>query len=139
MYNTSAPSTPKYAGFWIRALAIIIDWVILAIIGKVFFGDQVTSFNDGTFRVSYTGWRVIVPLSFALFFWIWKSATPGKMALKLKIVNQEGSSLTPKQSIIRLLSYAADIAIVGLIWVGIDAKKQCWHDKIAHTFVIKTN
>ena len=75
-----------------------------------------------------------------LLFWIKKQATPGKMALSLKIVDATTlKKPTRKQLIIRMLSYIVSIApfFLGMIWIAIDRRKQGWHDKIANTLVIK--
>jgi uncharacterized RDD family membrane protein YckC len=79
----------KYAGFWIRFLAYLIDSIILGVVGRILFGSQVTQYDTSgsgvSFNVSYTGWRVIIPIGYVLIFWITLSATPGKMICKLKI------------------------------------------------------
>ena len=82
----------------------------------------------------------IFPFIFTVLFWIYKSATPGKMALKAVIVDAKtGDLLTTKQSIIRYLAYYISIIPLGLgcLWVAWDQKKQGWHDKIAGTVVIR--
>ena len=32
----------------------------------------------------------------------------------------------------------AAVVLLGLIWVAFDTRKQCWHDKMASTFVVHT-
>ena len=84
----------------------------------------------------------MLPAIAVIFFWVYKSATPGKMALKLSIVDEK-SGLKPsiKQSIIRYLGYyiSSIPLLLGIIWVGIDKRKQGWHDKMAGTVVVKNN
>ena len=62
------------------------------------------------------------------------------MLLKLSIVDEK-SGLKPsiKQSIIRYLGYYVSSIplLLGIIWVGIDKRKQGWHDKMAGTVVVK--
>lgn len=99
------------------------------------------------FDVNYSGvWDVIIsyvlPAIAVILFWIYKSATPGKMALKLRIVDKNtGLKPSIKQFIIRYLGYyVSSIPLfLGIIWVGIDKRKQGWHDKMAGTVVIKNN
>ncbi|MEY4425789.1 MAG: hypothetical protein RL535_87, partial [Pseudomonadota bacterium] len=60
--------------------------------------------------------------------------------LSLRVVDDKtGSSLSVGQSIARYLGYfVSGITFgLGLIWVGIDSKKQGWHDKIAGTVVVR--
>lgn len=136
----------RYAGFWIRVFAAIIDTILILMIitpfifmiyGQTYWTD--TSFIKGgwDFLLNY-----ILPAIASILFWIYKSATPGKMAVKIAIVDAKtGEKPSVGQSIIRYLSYYVSIIplLLGLIWVGFDKKKQGWHDKIAGTVVIKTD
>jgi len=82
----------------------------------------------------------IFPLVATVVFWVYKSATPGKMALKAKVVDaRTGYTPTVKQSIIRYIGYYISLLPIGLgfLWVGWDKKKQGWHDKLAGTVVIR--
>ena len=59
-----------------------------------------------------------------------------------KILEQQeptGAGLTWGQSVGRYLGYfLATLPLgLGLIWVAFDKKKQGWHDKLAHTVVVK--
>jgi len=134
----------EYAGFWIRVGATIIDSILLillitpiltSIYGSSYWlsGEVVQGFWDFTFSWVFPAIAVIV-------FWFYKSATPGKMALKLKIVDAStGGKPSVGQLIIRYLGYyVSSIPLfLGLIWVGIDRRKQGWHDKLANTVVIR--
>ena len=137
-------SEPKYAGFWIRVVAALLDTVfvlmiimplLLAIYGKEYLMS--TSWSQGIwdFLLNY-----IFPAIAVIVFWTYKSATPGKMILKMKIVDAKtGGKLSAGQSLIRYLGYYVSIIPLGLglIWVGVDKRKQGFHDKIAGTVVIR--
>ncbi|MDO6568840.1 RDD family protein [Alteromonas sp. 1_MG-2023] len=134
----------EYAGFWVRFGASIIDSILLVAItspilyliyGRTYWESEAYIAGIPDFIISY-----IFPLVATILFWIYKSATPGKMALKVKVVDaKSGSTPTPQQSIIRYLGYYVSILPLGLgfFWVMWDAKKQGWHDKMAGTVVIK--
>ncbi len=136
----------EYAGFWIRTGAAIIDTILLLLIilpiMTTIYGEAYWDFD-----VNYSGvWDVIIsyvlPAIAVILFWIYKSATPGKMALKLRIVDKNtGQKPSIKQFIIRYFGYyVSSIPLfLGIIWVGIDKRKQGWHDKMAGTVVIKNN
>jgi uncharacterized RDD family membrane protein YckC len=140
------PNTVEYAGFWIRLGAALIDTILLLIItfpaliaiyGLQYFTDESRGFISGPADFLIT-W--IFPMAATIWFWMKYRATPGKMALSLKVVNANtGATLTLKESIIRNLAYYASLIPLGLgfIWVGFDSKKQGWHDKLAGSVVIR--
>lgn len=133
-----------YSGFWIRVLASLIDTIWLVVLtltlvwivyGAVYF--ESTSFSQGPadIFISY-----VLPFILTIMFWYFKSATPGKMILGIKIVDAKtlGKASTGKLCL-RYLGYYISALILGLgfFWVGWDSRKQGWHDKIAGTLVIK--
>jgi uncharacterized RDD family membrane protein YckC len=136
----------KYAGFWIRTGAAIIDTILILIIitpiltvvyGKDYWINE--SFSQGIWDVLL---NYIVPAIAVIVFWVYKSATPGKMALRLKIVDAKtGEKPSTGQFIGRYLGYYVSMIplFLGIIWVGIDKRKQGWHDKLAGTVVIRNN
>lgn len=132
-------SSPKYAGFWIRLLASIIDMIIVALIAYILFGSEAVQVSNGQFNVQLTGWKVLIPILYTLIFWIRLSTTPGKMILGLIIVDKEGKKINRLKSILRYLGYMISTIVIflGFIWIAFDKKKQGRHDKIASTYVIK--
>jgi uncharacterized RDD family membrane protein YckC len=79
-------------------------------------------------------------LYLTIWFWLRFMGTPGKIALRLKIVDAgTGKKLSLGQAIGRYLGYILSMIPFGLgfIWVGIDRRKQGWHDKLAGTVVIR--
>ena len=134
----------EYAGFWIRVGAALIDTVIFLIVImiplSIIYGQQ---YWQGTHYI-YGFWDVIlgyvVPIVATVWFWLRFMGTPGKMALKLRIVDAStGNKLSVGQAIGRYFAYILSILPFGLgfIWVGIDRRKQGWHDKLAGTVVIR--
>jgi len=132
-------ATVHYVGFWKRLLAFIIDNVILAVASKILFGDAVVRISAEGISVSYEGVYLLIPILYTIVFWGMYAATPGKMALGMKIVKADGSPMTWKDAIIRYFGYipSALVFCLGFFWIGFDAKKQGWHDKIAKTLVVK--
>ena len=136
----------EYAGFWIRVGASLIDtillFIILAPILTVIYGKSYWS--SGSFVQGF--WDVIfnylLPAIAVIIFWVYKSATPGKMATNLTIVDSRtGNKPSTSQFVIRYLGYYVSTLplLLGLIWVGIDRRKQGWHDKLAGTVVLRNN
>lgn len=136
----------EYAGFWIRTGASIIDTILMLII----LAPILTAIYGTEYWISEASfqgfWDVmfnyILPAVAVIVFWVYKSATPGKMATKLTIVDAKtGEKPSTAQFIGRYLGYYVSMIplFLGIIWVGIDKRKQGWHDKLAGTVVIKSN
>ena len=135
----------EYAGFWIRAWASIIDTILMLIIIMpilfAIYGADLwvrESFVAGFWDFIF---QYILPAIAVIILWIYKSATPGKMLTGLIIVDAKtGEKPSTGQFIVRYLGYYVSIIplSLGIIWVGIDKRKQGWHDKLAGTVVIKT-
>jgi uncharacterized RDD family membrane protein YckC len=136
----------EYAGFWVRTGAAIIDAILIILItfpllisiyGWAYFDGEKTGLIAGPadFLISW-----VAPAIAVIVFWIFKQATPGKMAVSAKIVDATtGQPASSAQLIGRYLAYfVATIPLcIGIIWVAFDKRKQGWHDKLAGTVVIK--
>jgi len=71
--------------------------------------------------------------------WYYWSATPGKMLLRMKVVDAKTQApINLLQIIMRLMGYMISTMVfcLGFFWIGIDKRKQGWHDKLADTVVI---
>ncbi len=140
-------SDVEYAGFWIRVGAALIDTVLIvaitfplvvSIYGWKYFNPDRSGFVAGPadFLISY-----VLPAVAVVWFWTRKQATPGKMALSLRIVDADtGGALSVGQCIGRYLAYFVSMIplCLGLMWVGFDRRKQGWHDKLARTVVVRS-
>ncbi len=134
----------EYAGFWIRVGASLIDTILIFIIvlpilaalyGKAYWLSE--SFVQGFWDLLFS---YLLPAIAVIIFWVYKSATPGKMVMNLTIVDAKtGGKPSISQFVIRYLGYYVAILplFLGIIWVGIDRRKQGWHDKLAGTVVIR--
>ncbi|KEQ17661.1 RDD family protein [Endozoicomonas numazuensis] len=136
---------PEYAGFLDRFWATMIDTLILMVITlpltMIIYGNQITIAGS---RQLLGPWDIIInwlfPALAVVLFWHYKSATPGKMIITMKVVDEK-TGLAPalSQSVIRYLSYFISIVplFLGFFWIAMDKKKQGWHDKIAGTVVVR--
>lgn len=134
----------EYAGFWIRFGAMIIDTLVLIIITVLplsFIYGEGYLLEDKYF---YGFWDLllgyILPVVGTIWFWLTYRATPGKMATKLEIVDAlTGNNMSKGQAIGRYFAYILSALPLGLgfIWIGIDKRKQGWHDKLAGTVVVR--
>ena len=81
-----------------------------------------------------------MPAIAIILFWIYRAATPGKMAISAKIVDvQTGGQPSTGQLVGRYFAYFISALPLGLgiFWVAFDKKKQGWHDKLAGTVVVR--
>ena len=136
----------QYAGFWIRTGAALIDTlliiIIIAPILTLVYGRGYWLGESQLSGVTEIFFNYILPAVAVIIFWIYKSATPGKMATNLTIVDAKtGDKPSKAQFIGRYFAYYVSLLplFLGIIWVGIDKRKQGWHDKLAGTVVIKNN
>jgi uncharacterized RDD family membrane protein YckC len=137
---------PQYVGFWARVGAAIIDTILVLVICAplvtYIYGPDYWM-GAGGFIAGPADFLInwLLPAVAVILFWIYRQATPGKMAIGAKIVDAKtGGKPSTAQLIGRYLAYYVSIIpfMLGIIWVGIDAKKQGFHDKLAGTLVVRS-
>ncbi len=83
---------------------------------------------------------VVALIFYEVYFIKKQGATPGKKAVGIKVVKEDGSEISWGDSIVRYLikSLGTNIYVLylGSLWIIWDKKKQGWHDKAARTVVI---
>jgi uncharacterized RDD family membrane protein YckC len=139
---SSLSKLSDYAGFWQRAVAFLIDSLIVVVIAMpiivLAFGADYFSLDPvrraGDLAIALIVGGIIVA------FWRYCGATPGKLAVGIKVVDAEtGNVPSTGRLVVRLLCYllSALPLYLGFFWVAVDRRKQGWHDKIAGTVVIQ--
>ena len=146
--TTASKIEPEYAGFWIRVVATVLDsfllfavqfaltLVITLLIGLV----GITAGEDPAVSLVIWLFGTTISLGYAVFFIGYCGQTPGKMALRIKVVCSDGSQLTYGRAAKReiLGKFVSSILLgIGYLMVAFDRQKQGLHDKIADTYVIK--
>jgi uncharacterized RDD family membrane protein YckC len=142
--SSGATSDLEYVGFWLRVGAALIDTVLLTIIifpvlwavyGPTYLVSDRLIQGPVDFLVTW-----VLPGVAAVLFWIARQATPGKMAIRARIVDAEtGGKPTTGQLVLRYFGYYVSMfpLFLGILWVAFDRRKQGWHDKIARTVVVR--
>jgi uncharacterized RDD family membrane protein YckC len=80
----------------------------------------------------------LISAGYFIGFWATTGQTPGKMALGIKVIGEDGSPVSWGKALLRYLGYILNSLAfsIGFIWAAFDAKRQGWHDKIAKTYVV---
>jgi uncharacterized RDD family membrane protein YckC len=123
---------PDYAGFGPRLLAALIDWLILFVVSA--------PISILVFEASAA--MPLIAAAAVIAFWRYCGATPGKLAVAVRIVDaRTGQPAHTGRLVLRLLCYllSALPLYLGFLWIAVDRRKQAWHDKIAGTLVIHEN
>jgi uncharacterized RDD family membrane protein YckC len=148
----------QYAGFWIRLVARAIDLIlILATFNLFYLGDRMGA-DEGLWGPSGFGegfWfdrlsaenvvRIVFFVFFPAFYYVYLHGaygqTFGKMALRIKVVNEDGSPLDYRKAFLRWLGYfLCDLTLdIGYLWAAFDLRKQGLHDKVCKTIVVHEN
>ena len=150
----------EYVGFWARSLASLIDslWLtpIVILLGELYASadtklmDQLLQ-DPGSIDVAALTAQLtpnpmdiavqyVLPTLLLVLFWLRRDSTPGKMVLHARIVDAEtGAAPSKRQLLIRYLGYYVSMLPLfwGFISIGIDPRKQGWHDKLAGTVVVR--
>jgi uncharacterized RDD family membrane protein YckC len=156
--KSSTGHTP-FAGFWARAAARIIDLlVIIAVFNLTYLVDRLgagaglwtgTGLNEG--MATGAGFsmanvlRFLFFLVFPVFYYVYLHGTYGqtfgKMALKIRVVNEDGTPLDYRKAFLRWLGYfLCDLTFyIGYVWAAFDHRKQGLHDKVCRTLVVRTD
>jgi uncharacterized RDD family membrane protein YckC len=125
-------SAVVYAGFWIRFASYIIDVIILFVVGIVL--ALAVGGTPGTLL------QFAVGLVYTIGFWTAQGATPGKMAVGIKITTVDGDDIDFGRALLRYVGYIASaiILLIGYLMIAFTREKRGLHDYIAGTVVIKT-
>ncbi len=142
----------RYAGFWIRVVAAIIDAVILSVVGLIVNIPLQLVLGVGALRPGsvpnpsiFLGvFGIVVLVNFAIncaystFLLSTRGGTLGMLLLGLRVIKADGSQLTAGQAIGRFFAYIINsfTLFIGFIIIAFDDQKRALHDRICDTRVI---
>ena len=132
----------RYAGFWHRFLAGIIDLVILYV-GIFVVSYVLSSFSSDLAMIIFMGANafgfIISLFYFVLFQSSSKQATPGMMILKIKIYDERLQRVGFWRLTLRYFSTILSNIILGIgfFMIGWTKRKQGLHDMVARTIHLK--
>lgn len=136
----------RYAGFWIRFGAYLIDGIIVGIAGAILTAPLmfavVRADGDPMAALGMVGITTIIRLglfcAYSGYFLSTKGATPGKLMLGLQVIRSDGSGITFVRGACRPLGQMVSglILSIGFIIAAFDAEKRALHDHLCDTRVI---
>lgn len=139
----AAGTTNIYAGFWRRAAAYIIDYIVLFIAVAVGFG-AIASSDVPPERAATLNMLVVYGL-----YWLYRAgmhssgfqATVGKLALGIKVSDLAGQRIGFGRSTGRVIAeFLSGLTLgVGFVMAGFTKRRQALSDMMAGTLVVKKN
>ena len=133
-----------YGGFWIRVGAVITDGIILWMLEMIItLPVSMAISRTGRLPFAMLGISMILNMGIAVLyesaFVVYKGATPGKLALSLEVIREDGTrpgwGLAVGRYFAKLVSSLT--MGVGFIMAGLDDEKRALHDRICNTRVIR--
>jgi len=133
---------PRPAGFWIRALAALIDFAIFALvqfsfgyIGASAWGPDIE--KSAAFKPMVTLFTVVFAGAYTTLLHALGGQTIGKMIVGVKVVAAAGEPPPLGTALLRYLAYFASAGIftLGFVMAGLRHDKRALHDLIAGTRV----
>ncbi len=152
-----------YGGFWIRFLARVIDGIIVGVINLIVRVPLMLMFGVGTMGMGgFSGMGrglggglisgpamaavlgistligLVLGAAYEVYFLSTYGATPGKMALGLRVIHADGGPISPMLALGRhfALWLSAFILMIGYVMAAFDSEKRALHDRICETRVI---
>jgi uncharacterized RDD family membrane protein YckC len=135
---------PKFAGFWTRFWAYIIDLLIVSSISGIFikpiFRVLDIKISNPSFLL-FSPYKVTLLILFLAYFALMTKIagqTVGKMILGIKIVRQDGEKLTWGTILFREVigRFISKLLTIPYLLVIFMPKKEALHDLFADTYVI---
>jgi uncharacterized RDD family membrane protein YckC len=141
-----------YAGFWRRALAFLVDslilWVPEFLVERAAAREVLLIASPLlTFLQRQITELLVSSVASALIWWLYSTfflssawqATPGKRMAGIRVADLAGHRITPGRASLRfLLSFVSGLTFgIGYLLAAITPKKQSLHDLIAGTLVLR--
>jgi uncharacterized RDD family membrane protein YckC len=129
----------RYAGWWIRAAAFLVDWVLVGLV----YGLLAERSDDINGDLALAIWLFLPLLYFAGLHAINNGATAGKELFGIAVHGPDERRIGFVRAVVRAVATAVLwLTLIGglidAIVLGGDRRKQSWHDQIAGTVVIRT-
>jgi polar amino acid transport system permease protein len=120
-----------------RLSSVVVDFVILDFVGLPIYAIIQLIAEKSAVAVLTLVVMVIGAIVYTLVFWISAGRTPGMMAVGLRIATQNGSPLSLKQALGRLLIGILPLPGLSLIWAAPRLGGTPLQDRVTHSTVVE--
>lgn len=141
-----ADGPPQYVGLVTRAIAIVIDAVVINVVAVVTgaaiallmdtlgFPSDIRSVVKIIGGFAYTGWVVL----YFVALWAVEAQTIGGRVMGFRVQHPEGNRMRPRTSLVRFgaMVLSALPLGAGFIRVLFDDRRRGFHDRVANTVVV---
>jgi uncharacterized RDD family membrane protein YckC len=134
------PVERKYAGFWIRFAAYLLDSIAIFAVNVLIYAMLGVDLLEPPLSLQLV--LMLLSYFYAVAMTVKWGQTLGKMAVGIKVVREDDSpngwgTILLRETVGKILS--ALILCVGYLLAAFDRRKQSLHDRIARTFVVKAD
>lgn len=139
--NEHTIDSAQLGGFWLRAIAYVVDSLILLVPNLIIAQGSQELFGPEMGPI----WGVLMTGFFGFFYFgllqSQMEGSFGKKMLGLTLVSTSFEKLTLRQTIVRfLMGRVSGLALgIGYFSVAWDPQKRSWHDKVAGTRVLRAD
>lgn len=106
--------------------------------GSVTEGQTVHEITPLLAPVYFQLYSLLVIAVFNCWFWCKSGQTLGMQSWRLKLVTQQGETVSLRQGLLRLLAASLSLLCLGAgyWWIWLDKEGLSWHDRLSGTRVI---
>jgi uncharacterized RDD family membrane protein YckC len=142
---TYAPVGRRALAGLIDAVAFIVLWWLAAILLTIAFAVagafDVTNPTPAMYdalTAPFFALGLVLNVLYFVGFWSLVGRTPGMMVTGLRVVTEDQRKISLPAALLRYIAVLPSaLLVVGLLWPIWDSRKQGWHDKAAHSFVVR--
>ncbi|MDP0562954.1 MAG: RDD family protein [Candidatus Endonucleobacter sp. (ex Gigantidas childressi)] len=133
-----------YDSLLVTAIMVVVGFINLGIQITIYGADQLRKMTDHGYTLdNHIFYLMVILVIFAFFGMCWrkKGQTPGMLAWRIYIINDNQQPITIAQTLIRCLVAIPAIifGLLGVIWMKIDPEQKSWQDKISGTRTVLLN
>ena len=148
-FSSTHAAVLPYAGFQLRAVAFILDCIVMVSFLLLFFTVAflpIALAGGSHISDSETQWIWIVMLTYipfvpASFFLLWalRGQSLGMMAVRIEITDRDGEPLSSSRALVRALLWPFSMLplAIGALPVLFDDERRALHDMVAGTVVLE--